>query len=418
MHGTCLAQPSCVFRALIVCVFLAPAAQAQAVRLDLSEATRRAERNAPELGPHVAAVNASREVARAASAILPAPPRLELAAGPRWHTEPSGAGIDLSAGLWQDLPLGGVIGARRRLAGSLRSEARARLEVARHDVRLQAALAWVDARLGAEVVEIRRRSLAEAVEILRIATARVRAGSAPPAEETLARSVRGRARADLLAAQGRRFVAETRLRHLTGIARKTPIVLVGALDAAEGPVLGDQCQSPDLAVADARARRRAVDGELTRAAGRPMLGIGPSVTREATGDWIVLGRLSIPLPIVDPVAVESARARSEARVARAEATALRSVLEREIALATEERRHAREVRRAIAKEVLGPAREAVRQTLAQYAAGSIDAAALLAARRELADAEQTWAEAAAEVRRADLTMARVLGCGFTRRDRR
>lgn len=400
-----------MLRALLAVLLLAPAAAAAPpLRLDLAEAMRRAERNAPEIGPRRAALAGSRDVESAAAGVLATPPRVELAVGPRWHGEPSSAGLEVSAGVWQDFPLGGYLATRRRLARSLGTESRARLEVARHDARLGAALAWLDARLAAELVEIRRRSLADAREILRIASARVRAGSAAPAEETMARSVVGRARTELLDVEGRRFVAETRVRHLTGIAPGTPIELAGALDAADRLPVRRSCASPDIAAADAAARRGALDGELTRAASRPVLSIGPSVTREGTGDWIVLGRVSLPLPVVDPAAVEVARARTQADVARAEAAALRRVVARERTLAAEERRHAREVRDSLVRGVLGPAREAVRQTLVQYAAGSVDASTVLAAQRELLAAEERWAEAAAEVRRADLTLARVLGC--------
>ena len=59
--------------------------------------------------------------------------------------------------------------------------------------------------------------------------------------------------------------------------------------------------------------------------------------------------------------------------------------------------------------MIGPAREALRQTLAQYEAGNGDTATVLSARRELLLAEERWAEAAADVRRADVRLMRLLG---------
>jgi outer membrane protein TolC len=391
-----------------------PAAAAPPVQLGLEQAAERAERLAPELGPARAAVTGARRARRAASAVLSAPPRIELAAGPRWHSDPRETGIDVSVGAWQDLSLGGLVGARRSFARSLDGEARARLELTRQDARTRAALAWIDARLARELVRVRQQSLEHAREIARIARARVDAGSVAPAEETLAQVAVGNARAQLLDAGGRKLVAETRLRQLTGIAARSPIELVGPLDAPERPGIR-ACRSPDLALAEARTRSSRASAEATRALGRPVLSLGPSLTREATGDLILLARAAFPLPFTNPAALDAARADAEADVARAETSALRRNLQRESELAREEGQHARELRQALAEGVVSPAREALRQTLAQFAAGKIDTSVVLAARRELLAAEERWAEAAADARRADLTLARLLGCaGGTR----
>jgi outer membrane protein TolC len=115
------------------------------------------------------------------------------------------------------------------------------------------------------------------------------------------------------------------------------------------------------------------------------------------------------LPLVSAGVLDTARARADASVQRAEGRHLRAALERELDLAVHERKHAREVRDALHDGVLGPASEALRQSLAQYEAGSIDTATVLAARRELLAAEERWAEAAADVRRADVRLMRLAG---------
>jgi outer membrane protein TolC len=390
-----------------------PATASPPVRLSLEEAMRRAEQHAPELGPRRAAMAGTREVRDAAGAVLVAPPRVELGAGPRWRSDDSRTGLELTLGAWLDLPLGRQLGARRRFASALEAEARARLDQAEHDARTLAGLAWIEARLARELVGIRESSLVDAREIARIARARVDAGGAPPEEKSIAEAAAGRAQADLLDAIGKRFVADVRLRHLLGISREAQLELTGPLDAPERPP-SRECKSPDLQAAEAASRRSELLADATLAAGGPMLSVGPSATREGTGDWVLLGRVAFPLPLANPNAVEAARARSEALVARAEGESLRRTLERELDLAREERRHSRELRDALASGVVAPAREALRQALAQYAAGRGGTSLVLAARRELLSAEERRAEAAAEVRRADLLLARLLGCDISR----
>ena len=392
-------------------VMVASTAGAEPVRVTLADAMRRAERHAPTLGPKRAAVAGARGVRSAADTALATPPRLEVDVGPRWHGQPKEVGVDASVGLWQDLSLGGYGGSRKSYAQALEMEARAQLAVGQRDAKTQAALAWVDARLARELVRIRKESLTDAQEIARIAAARVRAGSVPPSEQSMAQALVGRAKADMLDARGRGFVADADLRTLIGVSAEP----VGPLDARDGALDRTRVLSwvrrgqPDVAAAEARAVRSARAADLTEAGGKPFIAIGPQVTREATGDWLLLGRVSFPLPVVNPAAVETARARSEAMMAHAEVKAARALLERDVRLALEEREHSRELRNALRDGAIAPAREALRQTKSQYQAGSVDLSAVLAARRELLLSEERWAEAAADVRRADIHLARIVG---------
>ncbi len=399
---------------VLTLVSLSGTAAAAPVSMDLNEAMRRAEQAASALGPKRAAVGSAQGLRRAADQRLSQPPRIEVEIGPRFRADPSRIGVDATLGLWQDLPLGGVGAARQRWARAASGEADARLRVGVHDVRAEAALSWVDLRLARELEQKRRESLEHALTIAKIAGARVRAGSAPPSEETTAKALAGRARIDVIEAEGRAHVAEVALGHLTGI-RGRSIDAAGPLALADRPMdlapllARARGAQPDVLAAEAAAERLDRSIEVTRAAGVSSLSIGPSVTREGTGDWLVLARASFPLPLVNPAALDTARARSDAAVQRAEVRHVRVSLEREIDLAVHERQHAREIRDALRETVILPTREALRQSLAQYEAGSTDAALVLAARRELLLAEERWAEAAAEVRRADIRLLRLTG---------
>lgn len=425
LTSTVPARPIAAMRTLLALALasLSGTAVAAPVSMDMQEAMRRAERAASALGPKRAAVESAQGLRRSADQTLSHPPRVEVEIGPRFRSEPNRIGVDATLGLWQDLPLGGVGVARRRWADAASGEAEARLRVAVHDVRAQAALSWIELRLARELTRARRESLEHALATAKIAGARVRAGSAPPSEESAAQALAGRARIDVIDAEGRAHLAEIALAHLTG-NRGRSIEAAGPLAAADRPVdlapllaraRGDQ---PDVRAADASAARSDRSIALTRASAVPPLSLGPSVTREATGDWLVLARASFPLPLVTPAPLDTARARSEAAVQRAEARHVRVALERELDVAVHERHHAREIRDALSDTVIRSAREALRQSLAQYEAGSSDAAVVFASRRELLLAEERWAEAAADVRRADVRLMRLIGRDLNAKERR
>ena len=162
----------------------------------------------------------------------------------------------------------------------------------------------------------------------------------------------------------------------------------------------------ELARIRAEADALAHAAELGKSAGKPHIEIGPSVTHEGTGDWIFFGNVSVPLPGVDPFAADNAVRRTEAEMARARvAVAERGAL-KEVEIALHEREHALELRESLRHGTIEPSTQAVREYQLQYEAGRIDLTTLLAARRELLNAEERWAVAAADVQRAEVRLMR------------
>lgn len=385
------------------------------VLLDLRAVVRLARTRSPTLQPTRAAVAGTSDVARAADVALPTPPRVEVQGGPRVQHGSLPVGAEVTVAGWLDFSMGGYGAARRDLSANLAREARAGVAVAEVDAVMRGALAWTDARLALELERIRAEALRDAEELLRVAEVRVRGGRADPGEVALAQAVVGSARAAVLDAEGRRFVAEAELRFFTGLSASTPIKVAGDFEArdraldVERLVIQGRANQPDVALSLATADRRERAAELTLATGKPFLAIGPLVTHEGTGDWIFQARVAVPLPFVNPQAFEGARARTEALVGRAEVTERRARLEAEIRIALHEREHARAVRDSLRDGALAPARAALDVASKQYVAGKAELAGVLAARRELLDAEQRWAEAVADVWRADVRLSRALG---------
>jgi cobalt-zinc-cadmium efflux system outer membrane protein len=324
-------------------------------------------------------------------------------------------GPEITVAAWQDLPLGGFGAAKRELSGAIGREATAAAKVAEWDAAARAAMAWTDARLAIELQRLRFDALHDAEELLRVAEARVRSGRSDPGEAALAQAVLGSARAATLDVEGRRFVAEAELRFVTGLPAEAALDVRGEFEVRDEPldvaavIALARAAQPDLRLSAASAQRRARSADFAFAAGKPSLAVGPLVTREGTGDWILQARVAVPLPLVNPAAFDAARTRSDALVAEAEVDERRARLEADLRSALHEREHARAVRDVLRDGALLPARQALDIASKRYAAGSAELPVVLGARSELLDAEQRWAEAVADVRRADIRLARILG---------
>jgi outer membrane protein TolC len=282
---------------------------------------------------------------------------------------------------------------------------------------MQSGLAWVEACFARELIDGRQESLTRARQIEALVRASVDAGKASPSELALAVLAAGRAQALLVEAQGVRFSADSRLRWWLGVEAHQELEIVGTLDDRATPVLdrprldpsvNASSVQPDLLAAQAEASRADRFADLLMAQGRPFLSLGPSVTREGSGDVIVQARVAVPLPTVNAAGFEAAQAKYEAEVARARASELASRLQLELLLATEEHEHAQQVLRAIQRDVLAPAREALRLAVVRYEVGALELPIVLQTERELLEALERKASAAADVRRAELRWMRLL----------
>ena len=141
----------------------------------------------------------------------------------------------------------------------------------------------------------------------------------------------------------------------------------------------------------------------------PSIGIGASYLREGTGDQIVTGIVSVPLPIVSPGAFEAARQRAYEDTATAMVARARAEVARDVRLALHDREHWREVRDALRSQALQPMREALRLARVQYDVGTHDVSFVLLARQRLVATEEQLARVAAEVQRADIRLGRATG---------
>jgi cobalt-zinc-cadmium efflux system outer membrane protein len=384
------------------------------VLLDVVAVRQRAEAAGPGVLPaRVAGAEAGR-VRSAVNLPLTHPPRLEVEVGRR--TAPGGNGLDVSARVWQDLSLGGYASARRHYADALKDRSKANAELARRDAIARGLYAWVDARYGRELLALRRESSRTSEELLRIAQARVNAGTAPPSEASLARSVVGAAHAAVLAAEGAIIVADGDLRYAVALSPDAQVNPVGDLTRTDDRAI-DEAATVELAqknhpvVTQARMQATMAErsAEVAMAAGRPFVGVGLSYTHEADGARVVGGIVSLPLPFVNPNVLDVAVSRGDAAVGRAQVTDVQATIAREVRQAVHERHHARQVREELWTMAVLPGRDAIKEITRRFEAGAIDLAIALAARREVLTAEEGFLAAAADVQRADIRLEHAVG---------
>jgi outer membrane protein TolC len=337
--------------------------------------------------------------------LLPYAPRVNVFAGRR--TGAFGEGLEIGGSATQELSVRGLRGARREVASAIEHSAVSELDRARLEGAANALLAWLDVLEAQALLRLRTASRQEAEEIARVATARVDRGVAMPAEASLAAAEVGAAVLGERDAEGLLVTARASLKLSIGVPQTTMVVASGDLPIDSELVAPPppQREHPVLAAARAEVALARADAKLTGAHLAPPIAVGVTLSREGQGEHLVTGTLSVPLPFLDATGFDAARQQASVLSAEARVLRRRDELAHDLALATHEREHTREVRDTLSTRVLVPLREAVRLARAAYQAGTQDATGLLLLRQRLVSAEERLASAAADVKRADVREA-------------
>jgi len=380
--------------------------------LDFIAAVRLAELHAPELLGPQAERQGVLGLREAAARSFHRPPRLEVSVGPRRVPGGGRLGIDATVGIFQEFSTGRYGAELDRYATAAKLRAEANLDAVRRDARIRAAHAWLDALEARAMLNIRKRSLDGAKEILRIAQARLSAGRSSPGEAALAQSLVGTAQASVLGAEGFITTADATLRHVCGIELHRRLDIQGALELPPEVIHEDALRNhvrevaPDLLAARAHANSAEQAAKLGRAHSKPHLELGPTVSREGTGEWVILGHLRLPLPGVDPAAADNAERQLSANIARSAVGITEQAILRDVEIALHEREHAMRIRDLLRTGSIEPAERAVHEAELQYEVGRADLISVITSRRELFDALERWTRAAVDVRRAEATLQR------------
>ena len=375
-------------RLLILVAALAWAIPAPAqTALTLADALTLARANRPELMAADARVDAARAAGEQAGAWLNPVGFLRLEAAPRdgdtWN------GAERIVGLSQALPLGGRVGAARRVAEAATRRAGFAREAMRRTVEASVWAAFADAVHARDELALRRTGVEIATRLLAGVTVRVEHGDVPASDQRRAKMAVGVAQAELAAAVAADEVARVSMAAAIGDVA-TPVTTVSG-DGVGG-------ETPDLALlladldsaplARAFASRveesEAVASEAARAR-IPDLELEAGLRTSPDGDAFDMGfRVNLPLFDRGGARLSSARAnaRAEAALARAARRDLEADLRKTCAKLTAAVRGAEIYNEAVVPE----AHAALRSAEAAYTVGETALTEVLLARQAWLDA--------------------------------
>lgn len=369
-------------------------------------------------GPGVAVASAAAKAAAdvpGTTSGLSLPPRLQLQAGPRFGS--LGSGFDYSLTALVDMPWRPLSSARSKVSDSLVAVTKVELARARVEGGFAAAVSWAHALEAKEVLAVRLRGEKDLEQIVGIAAKRLKAGVGLPSELALARGDYGAAGAAALDAEGGVVDSYAELRLAIGAPVDEGIDPSGEIcKTSEEPVdekavfAEADASAPLIVAAKTRSLLATNDVALTHATLGPIWSVGAQYSRDALGETVWSGIVSVPLPFLsDPARFDTARAKIAAAESAAEIERARLVVHKLVAIALHDRLHTREVRKKLLDDALEPLREAVRLAHIQYETGTQDLASVLLTRQRLFTVEEQVVRACGAVHRADLAVFRLLG---------
>lgn len=326
------------------------------------------------------------EAARVGASVLQSSnPEVTFAAGPRFGI--AGIGLDVEAGVSQQIQIAGERGMRIQAAQRLGELTDAEIEQMRWSVHSE-----VHALFHRVLIEQERARLAQQVatfqaEVLRVVERQAQAGETAPLNTRLARAEVAQAGQALVSAQQAQNVALLRLAQVAGWPADALPSLRGELDPPRDPPPSDALAeaaaryTPALRTREAAVREVESRVALADREAWPRPAVGVQYRREGNptseGPYdIVMGTLSVPLPGFQRNQAERARARADLAVARAELAAVRMQLRVQLAEARSEMVAAAARTRAYGTEILPRFAENLALLRRSFEVGEIDMLAL------------------------------------------
>lgn len=381
--------------------------------LTLERAVARALAQHTEVRHAEAEVRAAAARLEGASPLLPTNPEVAAAAGPR-----DGAGrrtVDYEVGLSQRIEIAGQRGARIDASRAALHAAEARLVARRAEVVAEVRDLFGRLAAATALAEIAEDALRIARQGAGAAEKRFEAGDAAQLEVNSARFDAGRAaRAALDAAQRRSAIAaelEVALALDTGERADIAFDLAAHPDGPERPL--DELlreglsRRADIAAARLDVAAAEAGRALAARAAVPTPSLGVSFAREEDAH-VVLGTLSVELPLFARNQAERGVASARLDQARAALAHAERRAVRDIRLAVERLRAAREAVQAL-ESAAATASETLTLVTRAYQAGQIEFTRYVLLRREAIEVRRDHVDALEALNRAKAQLDRVLG---------
>ncbi len=380
-------------------------------QMDFAAALEFARRNNPDWYSAEQEVEIARSKLTTARLISPFNPVLEGQGGHRTSSEKSGT--DYGVGLSMELEVAGQRSLRIGEAERNLQKTEAAFQDFSRSFRARLARAFYQALFMRERLTLLERVENLNLRLLEVTRAKFQAGDVSGLEINVASVRHGRARKDSL--DGRRDLqfALTDLRRLIG--SDGPMQPIGEL-AATAPTpslqeIGERARAnrPDLQAKRREVERAEAEAALRRRESLPNPTFGVFFNREASGDKILLGGLSIPLPVFNRHQGEIAGLQARTTQARAELLALEKEIRKEADQAVTDWSIGLESHQLFQKEIVANMEENFKLLEAAYRERKIDFPQALIMENDLIAANLSYLETALKLREAAIKLAEVTG---------
>lgn len=324
-------------------------------------------------------------------------------------------GAEIGLGLSQLLPLGGDVGARRRVAARERDLAGWNYEAARLDVFTATAQTFAEVLAAQERLRLADSLLALSLRFARTVGDRAEAGKVSALEATRAGVVRANAEIARSQAAHNLTSARKRLGSLWGNPEPDFEQVVGDFGEIR-PVPALQAvadlieRNPDVARFATEMALRQADLWLAKAERipDPTVSAGPSRSGEL-GETAFRAGISIPLPLFDRNQGRVQEARYRMQQVDAHFNAARVTVQQQLATAYETLGAAYEAATTLRDEVVPAATKTFEATEEGYREGKFDLLTVLDAQRTLFEATHQYVDAAQTYHQSRAEVERLIG---------
>jgi cobalt-zinc-cadmium efflux system outer membrane protein len=392
----------------VVCLY-ASAAAAQGKTLTLSDVLARAREQAPEIVSARLAVEEARGRLAGAAIRLQTNPQIEGAIGNR--NGPETRFTDFELGLGQAFEPAARRSARVAGANAAIARSSANIDEITRSVLRQAAAAYYRALHANERIRLLNAAHELASAVFSAADRRFKAGDIAVLDVNIARASLARVRADREGAEASRTLALGELRQLARFDSDVDVegTLYRPADTDLDLALQAASQRPELRGLEAEIQEAEADLRLGMSFSKPEYGVGVRYSREE-GDQIVLGGMTLTLPMFSKG--QEQRAVSSARAARlrAELDAARARIQMEVRAQFDAYRRRLSAVSMLEADAMPGLDENEQLTTRSFEVGQIGLPDLLLIRREILDTRFQYLDALLEaaLARTDLDASAAL----------
>ena len=377
----------------IVCMYASPGAAQR--MLTLADVLARAREQAPQIVSARLAMEESRGRLLGASLRFQENPQLAGALGNR--SGPDQRFTDYELGVDQMFDPGARRDARIAGAQAAIAHSSANVDEVTRVVLRDAAFAYYRALHANERIRLLNASFELASGVYSTADRRFRAGDIAVLDVNIARAALARVRAEREAAEASKTLALGELRQLLMLGEDVAVdgMLSRPGDVDLSAALQAVAQRPELRVLEAEIAEADADMRVGQSFAKPQYGVGVRYSREE-GDQIVLGGMTVTLPMFSKGQEQRAVGAARASRLRAELTAAQARVQQEVRSAFDAYNRRVAAVQVLESDAIAGMDENEQLTTRSFEVGQLGLPELLLIRREILDTRSQYLDALLE----------------------